>query len=251
MLAGMADAPRRPSMTGRLWGVALAGGDGRLPALARRVCGDERPKQYVPLLGDRTLLRQTIDRVALAIPPTRTAVVTLRSHAAYFAEGWAGSTPPRVLVQPLDRGTGAGVLLAVYWVSAQDPDATVAVFPSDHFVSDEVTFMAHVARIAAWVDAHSDRLVLLGARPSAAEVEYGWIELGRPLDSTNDQRMWEVRRFWEKPSDAQGSLVSRRRLSVEHLRRGGEGRYAPARGPGGHAGGQCALGPTPTASRDW
>lgn len=70
----------------RLWGVVLAGGEGvRLRALARQICGDERPKQYLPLFGDRTLLRETLDRVALAIPPARTAVVTLCHHAGYFA----------------------------------------------------------------------------------------------------------------------------------------------------------------------
>ena len=51
----------------RLWGVVLAGGEGvRLRALARQICGDERPKQYLPLFGDRTLLRETLDRIALA-----------------------------------------------------------------------------------------------------------------------------------------------------------------------------------------
>ena len=60
---------------GQLWGIVLAGGEGvRLRALVRRVCADDRPKQYVPLFGDRTLLQQTLDRVALGIPPNRTAV---------------------------------------------------------------------------------------------------------------------------------------------------------------------------------
>lgn len=190
-----------PPTQGRLWGIVLAGGEGvRLRTLARRVCGDDRPKQYVPLLGERTLLRQTLDRVALGIPPTRTAVVTLRSHAGYFAEPRGGSEVPRVLVQPVDRGTAAGILFPAHWVSRQDQGATVAVFPSDHFVLGEAAFMAHVAQVSAWVDEHPDRLVLLGAPATGPEVEYGWIELGRPLSSTSGRRIWEVRRFWEKPS---------------------------------------------------
>lgn len=189
-------------MGNHLWGVVLAGGGGvRLKALARRICGDDRPKQYVAVLGDRTLLRQTLDRVALGIPSVRTAVVTLRSHAPYFAEQWAGPAPPHMLVQPADRGTAAGILLPVHWIARQDPGATVAVFPSDHFVSEPAMFMAHIVQIAAWVDEHPDRLVLLGAYATGPEVEYGWIELGIPLDSTDDRRVWEVRRFWEKPSE--------------------------------------------------
>jgi mannose-1-phosphate guanylyltransferase len=194
-------------MSNHLWGVVLAGGGGvRLKALARRICGDDRPKQYVPVLGDRTLLRQTLDRVALGIPSVRTAVVTLRSHAPYFAEQWAGLEPPHVLVQPADRGTAAGILFPLHWVARQDPGATVAVFPSDHFVSEPAMFMAYIAQIAAWVDEHPDRLVLLGAHATGPEVEYGWIELGRPLDSTDDRRVWEVCRFWEKPSEEEARI---------------------------------------------
>jgi mannose-1-phosphate guanylyltransferase len=151
-------------------------------------------------------LRQTLDRVALRIRRSHTAVVTLRSHSRFFVAQWAGPAPPRVLMQPMDRGTAAGILFPIHWVARQDPDAIVAVFPSDHFVSEPATFMALVARIAAWVHEHPARLVLLGARPTSPEVEYGWIELGRPLDSMDDRPMWEVRRFWEKPSEERARL---------------------------------------------
>ncbi len=68
------------------WAVVLAGGEGtRLRPLIRRVLGDERPKQYVPLLGPRSLLRQTLDRVALRMPISRTVVVTVRAHTGASA----------------------------------------------------------------------------------------------------------------------------------------------------------------------
>ena len=184
-----------------LWGVVLSGGEGvRLRALARRICNDERPKQYVPIFGNRTLLRETLDRVALRIRPSQTAVVTVRSHARFFGEQWAGPDPPRVLVQPTGRGTAAGILFPIHWIACQDPEAIVAVFPSDHFVSDPAAFMGHVVRVAEWVDTNPERLVLLGAHAASPEVEYGWVEPGRPLDA-QDRQIWEVRRFWEKPSE--------------------------------------------------
>jgi len=184
-----------------LWAVVLAGGQGvRLRPLARRVCGDDRPKQYVPLLGSRTLLGQTLDRVALLVPPVRTAVVSVQGHVAYVGRECSGPHAPRVLVQPGDRGTAAGILFPVHWISWRDPEATVAVFPSDHFVLEEAAFMAHVASVAAWVDEHPEEIVLLGAEPSGPEVEYGWIEAGEAVGQMEGGVIYRVRRFWEKPS---------------------------------------------------
>lgn len=192
---------------GPLWAIVLAGGEGvRLRALTRRICGDQRPKQYVPVFDGRSLLDQTLDRVGRLVPRTRTVVVTLRSHSRYFSGQLAPVGSPHVLVQPDDRGTGAGVLFPAEWIAWRDPGATVAVFPSDHFVLEEAVFMDHVARVAAWVDDHPDRLVLLGARPTEPEVEYGWIEPGRPLDPESPARVWDIRRFWEKPSEDQARI---------------------------------------------
>lgn len=191
----------------QLWGVVLAGGEGvRLRTLSQRICGDHRPKQYLPVLGDRTLLQQTLDRVALGIAPARTVVVTLRSHAPYFGKPGGRPERPHVLVQPADRSTAAGILLPVHWIARRDPGAIAAVFPSDHFISEPATFMVHIEELAAWIEQHPERLVLVGARASRPEVEYGWIEQGRLLDSDPDRRIWEVRRFWEKPSEERARI---------------------------------------------
>jgi mannose-1-phosphate guanylyltransferase len=185
-----------------LWAIVLAGGEGvRLRPLARRVCGDERPKQYVPLLGSRTLLGQTLDRAGLGIAPARTVVSSVQAHAPYIAAELRGSQA-RVLIQPAGHGTAAGILYPAHWISWRAPAATVAVFPADHFVLDPSAFMAHVAGVADWVTRHPDRLVLLGAPPSDPEVEYGWIEPGAILDRAPFGPVREIRRFWEKPSEA-------------------------------------------------
>ena len=186
---------------GRLWAVVLAGGQGvRLRPLAHLVCGDDRPKQYVPLLGSRTLLAQTLDRVRLGIHMARTVVVTVRGHETYVAPECSGPRAPHVLVQPDDRGTAAGILFPAHWIFWRNPDATMAVFPSDRFVLEERTFMAHVASVAEWVERHPDQIVLLGAEPSGPEVEYGWIEGGEAVGHTEGGIIYQVLRFWEKPS---------------------------------------------------
>ena len=189
------------TIRGQLWAVVLAGGEGRrLWAFTRRLYGQERPKQYAVLVGTRSLLRQTLDRVALAVSAERTIVVTKRSHAPYIATEFARPSVPQLLVQPEDRGTAAGILLPAHWIHRRDPEATVAVFPSDHFILEEAAFMDHVTEVAAFVGGDVQGIVLLGAPPTEPETDYGWIEPGEPVGQTRTGPVWRVARFWEKPS---------------------------------------------------
>lgn len=192
--------PPLPSR-GDLWAVVLAGGEGvRLRSLIREIHGEERPKQYATLTGSKSLLRQTLERVALLVPPKRTVVVTQASHARFLGAELAGLPGRHVLSQPSNRGTAAGVLLPTHWIQARDPQAAVMVFPVDHFVLEEAAFMCHVAEVAEYVRAHPEWLVLLGAPPTEPDPDYGWIELGERMGQAGQGSVHRVRRFREKPT---------------------------------------------------
>ena len=196
---------------GSLWAVVLAGGEGtRLRPLVRHLCGDERPKQFSPLLGARTLLRQTLDRVGLLIPLERTVVVTLQAHARYLERELGARPSPHVLSQPESRGTAAGILLAAQWIETRDPGATLACFASDHLVVEEGAFMEHVGELASFVKRDPGRIVLLGAPPSQPETEYGWIEPGEPVGWAGQGPVHAIKRFQEKPSREAAEALLRR-----------------------------------------
>jgi len=164
--------------------------------LTRHVTGRECPKQFCRLIGSRTLLGQTLARIAPLIPPDRTVVVGARAHAGYLRREIRGPVP-HTLLQPSNRGTGAAILWPAHWVRQRQPDAIVAVFPSDHFVGQDGVFLAHVSRAVEVVRACPELIVLLGMAPDGPEEGYGWIEPGRPVPAAPG--CFHVHGFWEKP----------------------------------------------------
>lgn len=180
------------------WAVILAGGDGtRLRSLTRKIAGDERPKQFCPVLGRATLLEETRGRAALELAPERTLYAVNRVHQFFYAPILAGEPANNLVIQPNNRGTAPAILYALLRIAAVDPKAIVAFFPSDHYISDNRRFMAHIRTALDAARRRPDSVILLGLEPESPEVGYGWIEPAKVVPG--ETRVRGVRRFWEKP----------------------------------------------------
>ena len=185
------------------WAVILAGGEGtRLRSMTRAIAGDDRPKQFCPIVDERTLLEQTRQRVAVSIDSNRTLIVVTKSHESFY-EQLADTVPKHLLLeQPANRGTAAAILYALFRIAVRSPQAAVAFFPSDHYFSDDQGFMSHVESAFEATRRKPETVVLLGITPSGPEVEYGWIEPHESILASMPRSITRVRRFWEKPTAA-------------------------------------------------
>ena len=186
---------------GRAWSIILAGGDGeRLRPLIQRWLGCHKPKQYCAFIGTRSMLQHTLDRADRLTAPARRFMICAREHQHEVLLQLNGRPPGTVILQPAKRGTLAGIFLPLMYVRASDPEATVVIYPSDHFIYPEDRFLDVLQRAIGTAEWLADRVVLLGATPSSSEPEYGWIRPGPSLDGTVGRSVRSIQAFMEKPS---------------------------------------------------
>jgi mannose-1-phosphate guanylyltransferase len=193
-----------------LWAALLAGGDGtRLRDLTVRIVGDDRPKQFCPVIGAKSLLSQTRARLDPLFPCHRQVFVVSRAHERYYGQELADAQDSIVIAQPTNRGTGVGIIAALVRIMQADPDAIVGFFPCDHYYSSEESFRSIVRSATAGAEQFPRSLVIVGAAAEYAEAEYGWIEPGLVVSESRAEPLFRVNRFWEKPTLPQARALLR------------------------------------------
>jgi mannose-1-phosphate guanylyltransferase len=145
------------------------------------------------------LLEETLERASLCASPDLTVTVVTRAHECYYGPLLQGFPSKRVVAQPQNRGTAPAILYALMRLTELAPDSTVALFPSDHYVNDEIAFMHHVISAYDACEQRPELTILLGIAPSHPEPSYGWIEPGHDL-GIDQVSLLAVRRFFEKPN---------------------------------------------------
>ncbi len=184
-----------------LWAIILAGGDGvRMREYLKTRRNIVRPKQFANIVGTRSMLRHTIERVKRIIPLQRIRIVVNNQHLKYVYADIPEPERKSLIVMPCNRETAVGILLPVVQIFAQDPSACIAVFPSDHFVLEEERFMNFVERAVDFVHRCPEIVALLGIPSKDADTNYGWIEPSASFFRYQGNRFYSVERFIEKPS---------------------------------------------------
>jgi len=179
--------------------IVLAGGEGtRVRGFLKQLCGGSGLKQFSSIIGRRSMLQHTLDRMQQLVPAERILVVVGANHRKEAEQQLAHWPRENIIYQPANRDTAPGILLPLAHITYRDPVATIVVSPSDHFVRDESAFMGSVETAVRDLKQHPEDIVLLGMTPEQGqETEYGYIEVKR---GSRLAHTLPVVGFVEKPS---------------------------------------------------
>lgn len=177
-----------------MFAVIMAGGSGTRFWPASR---EHLPKQFLKITSDRSMLEETLARVAHFAPLTQSSVVVGRLHAEHTHALLAGQ-PTQILVEPRGRNTAACIGLAALHVAREALDEPIVILPADHFIADVAAFAQTVR--AAGDAARSGAIVQIGIKPTRPETGYGYIHTGAVAGEALGQPYFSVKRFVEKPN---------------------------------------------------
>jgi mannose-1-phosphate guanylyltransferase len=156
------------------------------------------PKHLLPIVGDKSMLAQTVDRVAGVVPRGNVLVITTQAQL----EGCRAACPDlpaaNIVAEPMGRDTAAATGLAMLLVKQRSPAAAFAMLPADHVIKDTVEY-AKLLNIAFESAESADILVTLGIKPAAPETGFGYIQQAGVWRRVGGRDVMAVKRFVEKP----------------------------------------------------
>ena len=180
-----------------VYAVILAGGSGtRFWPVSR----ERFPKQLLQIIGEETLIQQTVRRVLKVVPAQHVCVVTNVFQAETIKlqlSNWKTELADNFVLEPEGRNTGPAIGLAALRLLRRDPDATMLVLPTDHVIKGDGKFKRAVS--FGYRLAQQGVLVTFGTHPTGPETGYGYIQPGDLLGTFQALSGYKVRRFVEKP----------------------------------------------------
>ncbi len=175
--------------------VIMAGGRGERFWPVSRLA---RPKQLLPIVGEKAMLTQTVERLAGLVDPQDVFVITNAEQRAAVLEVCPGLDPAKVIGEPVGRDTAAAVGLATVLVRREDPAATFAMLPADAVINDDAGLRATLETAFQAAEARPV-LATIGVTADFPATGYGYIQQGNELDEYAGRQVFQVQRFVEKP----------------------------------------------------
>ena len=183
-----------------LFAVILAGGIGtRFWPLSR----GKSPKQFLPIVSDKTMIEETVHRLAPLIPPGNIITISGAEQADTIKNLLPSLSDKNIIIEPQGKNTAPSLLLATASIYLHNPKAVVAALPADHLITDPSRFLQ---KLAAGAEAASQEgsFVTFGVPPTYPATGYGYIQFSKEgILEVQDEIFYAVQEFKEKPDKVQ------------------------------------------------
>ncbi|MGL5416398.1 MAG: mannose-1-phosphate guanylyltransferase [Clostridium sp.] len=180
-----------------LCGLIMAGGKGtRFWPLST----EEKPKQFLNLVGKKTMIQMTVDRILPLIPIERIFICTGEKYVDLVKEQLPNLPERNIVVEPEGRNTAPCIALSALVIQRYFKDSKMVVLPSDHLIEDEEYFRGIINSGADFLNNYTDNLITLGMTPNRAETGYGYIKYSDEEEEFNGEKVIQVESFVEKPN---------------------------------------------------
>lgn len=178
-----------------IYGVIMAGGKGeRFWPLSRL----ERPKQFLRLTSDKSMIEETIERVSPLIPNENVRIVAGQTMTDQILKLASFIKPENMITEPFGRNTCLTCALAAWHLYHDDPKAVMIVLSTDHLIRPAEQLL-NLLKAGAKIASVEDCLITLGVVPTRPETGYGYIKLGELYRAQDGVNAYQVSGFTEKP----------------------------------------------------
>ncbi len=177
--------------------VIMAGGGGtRLWPLSRQ----KKPKQFLQLTGETTLLQDMYSYVRRLLPAEQILVMADAAKAELAREQLPEVPSENILIEPSSRDNGPAIALATLLLELRDPGCKTAIIWSDHSIQKPEKFASCMRAAFDVLDTKPDHLVTIGLKPTRPATEFGYIKTSDQLDIVSEEPIFNVEGFEEKPN---------------------------------------------------
>ncbi len=156
---------------------------------------EEKPKQFINLIEDRTMIQLTVDRIRKILPIEKIFISTGEKYVDLVKEQLPDLPEKNIIIEPVGRNTAPCILLASLYIKQIYNDCNIAVLPSDHLIKKERDFLNTLKTADNFVKENKESIVTIGITPDRPETGYGYIKYNK----TEKNNVVKVERFVEKP----------------------------------------------------
>lgn len=161
---------------------------------------EKKPKQFLNLIGDKTMIQMTVDRIRPIIPIERIFVCTGDSYVDLVKSQLPDIPEKNIIVEPEGRNTAPCIALSAMIIKKYYNDATMVVLPSDHLIKNEDSFRNILLDGEKYLKENDKAILTLGMTPNRPETGYGYIKFSKDKTYINNNEVIKVDKFVEKPN---------------------------------------------------